>query len=102
MKINQSFVFQILVMGMIFVSSFNVEAKSLDDSKPNIILILLDDMGYSDLGCFGSEIQTPNIDKLAFNGIRYTHFTNNAKCETTRASLMSGRTHTEITKNRSR
>ena len=102
MKNNQSFVFQILVMGMIFVSSFNVGAKSLDDSKPNIILILLDDMGYSDLGCFGSEIQTPNIDKLAFNGIRYTHFTNNAKCETTRASLMSGRTHTEITKNRSK
>lgn len=64
--------------------------------KPNIILILVDDMGYSDLGCFGSEIDTPNIDALAAGGIKFTHFTNCAKCETTRTTLMSGRYHTEV------
>lgn len=58
--------------------------------KPNIILILADDMGYSDLGCYGSEISTPNLDKLAGNGLRFTRFYNSAKCEPTRASLMSG------------
>ena len=62
--------------------------------KPNIILILADDMGYSDLGCYGGEIDTPVLDGLAANGIRYTHFTNNAKCETTRTALMSGQHHT--------
>lgn len=66
--------------------------------KPNIILILVDDMGYSDLGCFGSEIDTPNIDSLAAAGIKFTHFTNCAKCETTRTTLMTGRYHTEVKK----
>ena len=65
------------------------------NEKPNIILILVDDMGYSDLGCFGSEIKTTNIDKLATDGIKFTHFSNNARCETTRTSLISGRYHTE-------
>ncbi len=63
--------------------------------KPNIVLVMVDDMGYSDLGCFGSEIKTPNIDRLAEGGITFTQFTNCAKCETTRATLMSGRYHTE-------
>ena len=48
-------------------------------NKPNILIILADDMGYSDLGCYGSEIDTPNIDKLACNGLRFTNFTNCAK-----------------------
>lgn len=64
--------------------------------RPNIVLVLVDDMGYSDLGCFGSEIATPNIDKLAANGLKFTNFTNCAKCETTRTTLMSGRYHTEV------
>ncbi len=58
--------------------------------KPNILLILADDMGYSDLGCYGSEIATPNLDRLAAGGVRFTSFYNSAKCEPTRASLMSG------------
>lgn len=58
--------------------------------KPNIVIIMADDMGYSDLGCYGSEINTPNIDNLAFNGIRYTHFYNAGRCWPTRASLLSG------------
>jgi arylsulfatase len=58
--------------------------------KPNILLILADDVGYSDLGCQGSEIQTPNLDALAAGGARFTHFYNSARCCPTRASLITG------------
>ncbi len=58
--------------------------------KPNIIVILADDMGFSDLGCFGSEIPTPNLDKLAKNGVRFSQFYNTARCCPTRASLLTG------------
>src|SRR5881628_2714565 len=57
---------------------------------PNILLILSDDMGFSDLGCYGGEIQTPNLDRLAANGIRFTQFYNNARCCPTRASVLTG------------
>ncbi|MFN3165894.1 MAG: arylsulfatase [Phycisphaeraceae bacterium] len=60
------------------------------DGRPNIILIMCDDMGYSDIGCYGGEIATPNLDKLADNGLRFRQFYNNAKCEHTRASLITG------------
>ena len=56
--------------------------------KPNIIIIMTDDMGYSDIGCFGSEIPTPNIDALAERGIRYRSFFNNSRSAPTRASLL--------------
>jgi len=59
--------------------------------RPNILLILCDDMGYSDLGCYGSEIRTPNIDSLARSGLRFTQFHNTSKCWTTRASLLTGK-----------
>lgn len=58
--------------------------------RPNIVLILADDMGFSDIGCYGSEIETPNLDRLAQRGVRFTHFYNNARCCPTRASLMTG------------
>ncbi|MCG6186302.1 arylsulfatase [Maribellus maritimus] len=58
--------------------------------KPNIILILSDDMGYSDPGCFGGEVETPNLDALANKGLRLTQFYNGARCCPTRASLMTG------------
>jgi arylsulfatase A-like enzyme len=58
--------------------------------RPNIILIMADDMGYSDLGCYGGEIRTPNLDRLAEDGIRFTQFYNAARCCPTRASLMTG------------
>lgn len=61
-----------------------------DEEKPNIILIMVDDMGYSDLGCFGSEIPTPNVDKLAESGVRFTHFYNTGRSCPTRASLLTG------------
>ncbi|MBI4890767.1 MAG: arylsulfatase [Acidobacteria bacterium] len=59
--------------------------------RPNIVLILADDMGFSDVGCYGSEIETPNIDALARRGVRFTQFYNAARCCPTRASLLTGR-----------
>ncbi len=58
--------------------------------KPNIIFIMADDMGYSDIGCYGGEVNTPNIDQLAANGIKMRSFYNNARCCPTRASLLTG------------
>ncbi|WP_347835726.1 sulfatase-like hydrolase/transferase [Gracilibacillus sp. JCM 18860] len=60
------------------------------NNKPNIVLILADDLGYSDLSCFGGEIDTPNIDSLASNGLRFTQFYNSARCCPSRASLLTG------------
>jgi arylsulfatase len=61
-----------------------------EPSRPNILMIMADDLGYSDLGCFGGEISTPNLDRLAENGIRFTHFYNTTRCCPTRASLITG------------
>ncbi|MFT4022701.1 MAG: arylsulfatase [Flavihumibacter sp.] len=69
--------------------SANAQQKN-SAAKPNIILIMSDDMGYSDIGCYGSEIETPNLDRLAANGIRFRQFYNQARCCPTRASLMTG------------
>lgn len=57
---------------------------------PNIVLILNDDMGYSDIGCYGGEVHTPNLDRLAENGLRFTQFYNTARCSPSRASLLTG------------
>jgi arylsulfatase A-like enzyme len=57
---------------------------------PNVVLILADDLGYSDLGCYGSEIETPNLDGLAKNGLRYTNFYNTARCWPTRSAILTG------------
>ena len=61
-----------------------------DDERPNIILILVDDMGFSDLGFIGGDIETPHIDRLAEEGVVFKQFYNNAKCSQTRASLLTG------------
>ena len=58
--------------------------------RPNIVVILSDDMGYSDIGCYGGEIETPNLDRLAANGLRFTQFYNTGRCCPTRASLLTG------------
>jgi len=60
------------------------------DERPNIVLILADDLGYSDLGCYGGEIQTPNLDYLAENGLRFRRFYNTSRCCPSRASLLTG------------
>lgn len=64
--------------------------------KPNIVLILCDDMGFSDLGCYGSEIKTPNIDRLAEEGVRFTQFKNTGRSCPSRAALMTGRYQHEV------
>jgi arylsulfatase len=60
------------------------------ESRPNIVMIMVDDMGYADLGCYGSEIQTPHLDRLASRGLRFTQFYNTAKCHSSRACLLTG------------
>ncbi len=75
-----------LLAGIALLPTANAAAAA----KPNIIVILADDLGWSDLGCYGGEIQTPNIDRLAVNGLRFSQFYNSAKCEPTRTSLLSG------------
>lgn len=65
------------------------EQKSMK-KRPNIIVIMSDDVGWTDIGCYGSEIKTPNLDRLAENGLRYSQFYNTARCCPTRASLLTG------------
>ena len=60
------------------------------NDRLDIVLILADDLGYSDLGCYGGEIETPNLDALARGGVRMTHFTTTARCSPSRASLLTG------------
>lgn len=60
------------------------------DDRPNIVIIMVDDMGWSDLGCFGGEVETPNIDSLATGGVRFTNFYNTGRCCPTRAALLTG------------
>ena len=60
------------------------------DRRPNIVIILADDMGYADIGAFGSEIKTPSMDSLAHSGVRFTNFYTHASCSPTRSMLLSG------------
>jgi arylsulfatase len=59
-------------------------------ARPDIVLVLADDMGFSDIGCYGGEIETPNLDRLAGEGVRFTQFYNTARCSPSRASLLTG------------
>tara|TARA_R110002049_G_scaffold993_1_gene7059 strand:+ start:19693 stop:21357 length:1665 start_codon:yes stop_codon:yes gene_type:complete len=78
----------LLFVGMFLLSShFYGQNKS---QQPNIILIMSDDMGYSDIGAYGGEVKTPNLNRLAENGVKFTQFYNTARCCPTRASLMTG------------
>ena len=67
-----------------------VAAPAIAAERPNVVLIMSDDMGFSDLGCYGGEIATPNLDGLAAGGLRFTQFYNTARCCPTRASLLTG------------
>jgi len=66
------------------------EGESAAGARPNVLVILADDLGYSDLGCYGSDIATPHLDELAQHGLRYTQFYNTARCWPTRAALLTG------------
>jgi arylsulfatase A-like enzyme len=78
----------IVLLAVLLVSPVCQSLNASD--KPNIVIILGDDIGFSDIGCYGSEINTPNLDALAKNGIRFTQFYNTARCCPTRASLLTG------------
>ncbi|QOV91586.1 arylsulfatase [Humisphaera borealis] len=75
---------------VVVVGLISSGASAADAPKPNILLILADDLGYSDLGCYGSEIRTPNLDALAASGVRFTQFYNSARCSPTRVSILTG------------
>lgn len=77
-------------MKSLFILLVSVAALHAAAPRPNIIVILSDDVGYSDLGCYGGEIATPNLDALAAGGLRFTQFYNTARCCPTRASLLTG------------
>jgi arylsulfatase len=79
----------VLLSNLASLSVFS-QAKSQKTDRPNIVLIMADDLGYSDIGCYGSEIKTPNLDKLASQGLRFRTFYNMAKCNPTRPSLLTG------------
>lgn len=80
---------QLLVVGGAMLTGCSHTQTPIPE-KPNILLIMLDDMGYSDLGCYGGEIHTPNIDMLASQGVRFTQMHNAARCCPSRASLLTG------------
>ena len=65
-------------------------ANAMPKDRPNIVVILVDDMGWSDIGCYGSEIPTPNLDALATGGLRFTQHYNTGRCCPTRAALLTG------------
>ncbi len=67
-----------------------VQCTTKEVIPPNVLLILVDDLGFSDLGCYGGEIKTPHLDKLASGGLRFTQFNNCARCWPTRAALLTG------------
>jgi len=81
---------QTFLLAMAALSAVLVPAPAPAAPRPNILLILADDLGYSDLGCYGGEIRTPQLDALAQNGLRFTQFYNCARCCPSRASLLTG------------
>ncbi len=91
-RLKFSFYLGTLISALSFGSCVREKPK---DNRPNIVLIMADDMGYSDIGCYGSEIATPNLDYLASGGVRFTNFYNEGKCCPTRASLLTGVYHHE-------
>src|SRR5579871_5062421 len=75
---------------LMFLGAVTEASAQHESRKPNVLIILADDMGYSDLGCYGGEIQTPNLNQLALNGLRYTQFYNTTRCWPSRAAILTG------------
>ncbi|MEI6461921.1 MAG: arylsulfatase [Verrucomicrobiota bacterium] len=78
------------IFGLVAFLGALVTGFAAEPARPNVLVILLDDVGFSDIGCYGSEIPTPNLDALAAHGVRFTQFYNTARCSTSRASLLTG------------
>ena len=87
MKPRTAIILSVPLLAGFFIGNL---ACAQSSAKPNVVVILVDDMGFSDIGCYGSEIPTPNLDKLAAGGLRFTQFYNGARCCPTRASLLTG------------
>ena len=79
-----------LTIGSLLAGATGLSGTKSEASRPNVVLILADDLGFSDLGCYGGEIDTPNLDRLAAEGMRFTQFYNCGVCRTTRATLLTG------------
>ena len=75
---------------LLLLSLILAAGSGLAETRPNIVLIMADDLGFADLGCYGSEIETPNLDGLAKDGLRFTQFYNTAKCHSSRVDLLTG------------
>src|SRR5687768_5582330 len=85
----------LLILFLILFNSYsghrqNEPIKNKQNRQPNILLIVADDLGYSDLGCYGGEIQTPRLDNLARNGVRMTSFYTTGRCCPSRTSILTG------------
>ena len=89
MKDLYAIIFVFLVLGLAGCPG-NQGDQNAEFTKPNVLLILVDDLGYSDLGCYGSEIKTPNIDEIAGEGVRVTDFYVSSLCAPSRAMLLTG------------
>ena len=75
-----------LILAQVSLSA--AEKKPTD--RPNVVIILIDDMGFADLNCYGGEVPTPNINKMAAEGVRFTQFYNTARCSPSRAAILTG------------
>ncbi|TVS15271.1 MAG: arylsulfatase [Planctomycetaceae bacterium] len=80
----------LLAVSIAVASTISSSVLATEPPRPNIIVVMLDDLGFSDLGCYGAEIETPHIDRLARQGLRFSQFYNTAKCESSRVCLLSG------------
>src|SRR2546421_1348658 len=80
----------LLMASIISCLTAHLPAQPSAPPRPNVVLILADDMGFSDLGCYGGEIHTPHIDTMAQQGVRFAQFYNMARCCPTRASILTG------------
>src|ERR1044071_5601149 len=81
---------RVVLVAVVCLGTLSASVFAQEKKKPNIVVILADDLGYSDIGCYGGEIKTPNLDGLAKNGLRFTNFFNTARCCPSRAALMTG------------
>ena len=90
-NLSNSFLISLTVLVSSCASNkMQTKAKVNEDGRPNIVVILADDLGFSDIGSYGGEINTPNLDYLAANGLRFSRFYNTSRCCPTRASLLTG------------
>src|SRR5215210_2153164 len=79
-----------ILLGLLAAVSLATPAPAAEPARPNVLLVLADDLGFSDPGCYGGEIATPHLDGLAKNGLRFTQFYNTARCWPTRGAVLTG------------